>query len=71
MRKNNICLNSPTIPKRTQYIAAKIGSGIDAKKAPNFPVDEDLIRCLGNMKKGITKPSRLLRDIPIMEKNII
>lgn len=30
-------MHSPTIPNRTQYIAAYIGSGMDAKKAPNFP----------------------------------
>jgi hypothetical protein len=27
----------PTRPKRTQYNAANIGKGIDAKTAPNFP----------------------------------
>lgn len=25
------------MPNRTQYMAANIGKGIDAKKAPNFP----------------------------------
>lgn len=29
--------DSPTIPNKIQKIAAKIGNGIDAKKAPNFP----------------------------------
>lgn len=28
---------SPTKPNNTQYTAAKIGKGIDANKAPNFP----------------------------------
>lgn len=28
---------SPTMPHRTQYMAANIGKGIIAKKAPNFP----------------------------------
>lgn len=27
----------PTSPNRTQYNAAYIGKGIDAKTAPNFP----------------------------------
>ena len=27
----------PTMPNKTQYMAANIGKGIDAKKAPNFP----------------------------------
>jgi len=27
----------PTRPNKTQYIAAKIGNGIDANKAPNLP----------------------------------
>lgn len=27
----------PTIPNKTQYTAANIAKGIDAKKAPNFP----------------------------------
>lgn len=31
----------PTRPKRTQYIAANIGNGIDANKAPNFPESMD------------------------------
>ena len=25
------------MPNRTQYMAANIGNGMDAKKAPNFP----------------------------------
>lgn len=29
--------HSQTIPSRTQYMAANIGSGMEAKKAPNFP----------------------------------
>lgn len=29
----------PTRPKRTQYNAAYIGKGIDAKTAPNFPAN--------------------------------
>lgn len=29
--------NLPTRPNRTQYTAAKMVKGIDAKKAPNFP----------------------------------
>lgn len=32
-----LSVNSPTMPKRTQYIAANIGKGIEAKKAPNLP----------------------------------
>jgi hypothetical protein len=35
-----------TIPNKIQKIAAKIGNGIDAKKAPNFP----------NMEKKIINP---------------
>lgn len=27
----------PTMPKRTQYNAAYMGKGIEAKTAPNFP----------------------------------
>jgi hypothetical protein len=27
----------PTRPNKTQYIAANIGNGIDANKAPNLP----------------------------------
>lgn len=29
--------DSPTRPNKTQYIAANIGIGIEAKNAPNFP----------------------------------
>ena len=30
---------SPTRPKKTQYTAAKMVKGIDANRAPNFPVN--------------------------------
>jgi hypothetical protein len=43
------CINdiptATTIPSSIQYTPAKIGSGIDAKNAPNFP----------NMEKNIMK----------------
>lgn len=29
---------SPTMPSTMQYMAPKIGSGMEAKNAPNFPV---------------------------------
>ncbi|KAL4282207.1 hypothetical protein GQ457_03G039250 [Hibiscus cannabinus] len=39
-RKQNLSRlqsHSPTMPNKMQYMAANIGNGIEAKKAPNFP----------------------------------
>lgn len=33
-----VFVNIPTYAKKRQYIAAKIGAGMDANNAPNFPV---------------------------------
>jgi hypothetical protein len=58
----------PTMPKSTQYTAANIVNGIDAKSAPNFPLYTD---CQKPTKDVLQNLYFKLKKKPNMEKKIM
>lgn len=63
--------DSPTMPNKTQYMAANIGKGMDAKKAPNLP--EKYGKCDDN-EEHVGKSNKIRErkeNKPKMEKKIM